>query len=268
MSRNRSRGRRGRRPGQGESDAPQPESNQEDQPVAPVPENRTSATATPPSRPGTASPVAFAEPRDPLAQGRSQGGHRPDSRQRSRGPQGPQEPRDPQDRSSGPDRPANQERGQRSRPQQSDGRPAPERGADRIAGARGHRPQGGDPASRQRRRQPRRRPSPIPVASEVVVKESVPIPVPLRPMSMRKISELGNGEHLNLGCPMLTRTRLALHASDGLRAGRCSLGWAVHGEDEVVLCLHTPNLLDCWKVHPERIAMIEAELNRDATAAD
>ncbi len=265
MSRNRSRGRRGRRPGQGESDAPQPESNHENQLVAPDPENRTSATATPPSRPGTASPVAFSESRDPLAQGRSQGGRRPDSRQRSRGSQGPQEP---QDRSAGPERPANQERGQRSRPQQSDGRPAPERGADRIGGARGQRPQGGDPASRQRRRQPRRRPSPIPVASEVVVKENVPIPVPLRPMSMRKISELGDGEHLNLGCPMLTRTRLALHASDGLRAGRCSLGWAVHGEDEVVLCLHTPNLLDCWKVHPERIAMIEAELDGDATAAD
>jgi len=97
----------------------------------------------------------------------------------------------------------------------------------------------------------------------VVIKETVPVPIPVRPMAMRKISELGDGEYLNLGCPMLTRTRLALHASEGLRAGRCALGWAIHGEDEVLLCLHTPNLLDCWKVHPERIAGIQAELEKE-----
>lgn len=114
----------------------------------------------------------------------------------------------------------------------------------------------------------------MPTASDVVLKESLPVPVPVRPMVARKIEDIGDGEHLHLGCPMLTRTRLALHASHGLRAGRCSLGWALHDEDEIALCLHTPNLLDCWKVHPERIPGIQQEIAKeqereeDATAAD
>ncbi len=87
-------------------------------------------------------------------------------------------------------------------------------------------------------------------------------------MARRKLEEIGDGDHLNLGCPMLTRTKLALHASEGLRAGRCSLGWAIHGEDEIVLCLHTPDHLDCWKVHPERIAVIQEELEGETVAAD
>ena len=103
----------------------------------------------------------------------------------------------------------------------------------------------------------------MPAATDVVLKESLPVPVPVRPMVARKIEDIGDGEHLHLGCPMLTRTRLALHASHGLRAGRCSLGWALHDEDEIALCLHTPNLLDCWKVHPERIPGIEQEIAKE-----
>ncbi len=102
---------------------------------------------------------------------------------------------------------------------------------------------------------------------ETVLKETAPIPVPARPMVMRKLDELGVGESITLGCPMLTRTRLALHTNEGLRAGRCSLGWALHGEEEVRFCLHTPNSLDCWKAHPERVEVIQEEIEKEALAA-
>jgi hypothetical protein len=101
---------------------------------------------------------------------------------------------------------------------------------------------------------------------EAVLKETAPVPVPARPMVMRKLDELGDGDSITLGCPMLTRTRLALHTGEGLRAGRCSLGWALHGEDEVRFCLHTPNSMDCWKAHPERVEVILAEIEKKADA--
>ena len=101
-----------------------------------------------------------------------------------------------------------------------------------------------------------------------VLKVSAPVPVPVRPMVMRKLEDIGEGEHLNLGCPMLTRTRIALPSAQGLRAARCSLGWAVHGEEEVVYCLHTPDLLNCWKVHPEQLIKIQAMLEQEAVISE
>lgn len=89
-------------------------------------------------------------------------------------------------------------------------------------------------------------------------------------MVMRTLEEIGVGDGIALGCPMLTRTQLALPATGGLRAGRCSLGWAIHGEEEIRYCLHTQDLLDCWKAHPERVAMIDEELRKEteSVAAD
>jgi hypothetical protein len=54
------------------------------------------------------------------------------------------------------------------------------------------------------------------------------------------------------------------------------VGWAVHDEDEVLLCMHTPTRNQCWKEHPEHLEalveklrpVIEAELNGQESAAD
>lgn len=63
------------------------------------------------------------------------------------------------------------------------------------------------------------------------------------------------------GCPMLVRAHCGR-----LRGGtdplyRCSLGWALHGEDDVMRCRVTDVVTDCWKVHPERLpTMTELEV--------
>lgn len=57
---------------------------------------------------------------------------------------------------------------------------------------------------------------------------------------------------------------------------RCSMGWAVHDEDEVLLCMHTPTRNQCWKENPEVLEdlivklrpQIEAELSQEESAAD
>lgn len=89
-------------------------------------------------------------------------------------------------------------------------------------------------------------------------------------MTMRTLAELGADNVVELGCPMLTRTKVALPSSGGLRAPRCNLGWAVHDEEEVSFCLRTPVIAQCWKVHPERLAelMGTEPAEDDATAAD
>ena len=58
------------------------------------------------------------------------------------------------------------------------------------------------------------------------------------------------------GCPML------VHAHCGPLRGRtepvyrCSLGWALHCEDDVLRCSLTEIVNDCWKVHPERLPVL------------
>jgi hypothetical protein len=42
---------------------------------------------------------------------------------------------------------------------------------------------------------------------------------------------------------------------------RCSLAWALHGENDVMRCRATDVVTDCWKVHPERfLAVAEIEV--------
>jgi hypothetical protein len=104
-----------------------------------------------------------------------------------------------------------------------------------------------------------------------VLKRAVVIPEPASPMAMRALDELGAEDTVELGCPMLTRTKVALPSSGGLRAPRCSLGWAVHNEEEVSFCLRTPVIAQCWKVHPERLAEllgIEPVGEDESAAAD
>lgn len=58
------------------------------------------------------------------------------------------------------------------------------------------------------------------------------------------------------GCPMLTRARLVASARLPRPDMRCSLGWALHDETEADRCRATDAVTDCWKVHPERAAIL------------
>lgn len=60
------------------------------------------------------------------------------------------------------------------------------------------------------------------------------------------------------GCPMLSRCRFNPVAPDQ-PAWRCQLGWAIHGADEAANCKATESVADCWKVHPERLPIVEIE---------
>lgn len=106
----------------------------------------------------------------------------------------------------------------------------------------------------------------------VVLKPGIAVPTPSRPMTMRRLEDLGPADSVTLGCPMLTRTKVALPSSGGMHAPRCNLAWAIRNEEEVSFCLRTPTIAQCWKVHPERVAELlgttEAETGNEATAAD
>lgn len=67
---------------------------------------------------------------------------------------------------------------------------------------------------------------------------------------------------------MLTRTRMRLPVFGNHQAPRCALGWALHTEEEVALCLLTDDLTQCWQAKPERIPILRAELDAEASAAD
>lgn len=99
---------------------------------------------------------------------------------------------------------------------------------------------------------------------------------PIQPMRKRPIGEEDDTSEPIFGCPMLTRTRLGIPFRGGQNAPRCSMGWAVHDEDEVLFCMHTPTRNQCWKEHPEYLEelvvklrpIIEAELNDEELSAD
>ena len=63
------------------------------------------------------------------------------------------------------------------------------------------------------------------------------------------------------GCPMLVRAHFGSLRGRVEPVYRCSLGWALHGEDDVSRCRATDAVPDCWKVHPERFpAVAEVEV--------
>lgn len=129
------------------------------------------------------------------------------------------------------------------------------------------RPIRGNAAKPKRRNAPRRSAMPDMNAPTEVVRATAPQIAPLQPMRLRKIDPEDNSEP-TVGCPMLTRTRLEIPFRGNQRVARCSVGWSVHDEDEVMLCMHTPTAAQCWKEHPEYLEklierlrpQIEAEL--------
>jgi len=104
-----------------------------------------------------------------------------------------------------------------------------------------------------------------PVPSEVL-KPKAPISGKAEPIIKRKIGEIMGEEAPVLGCPMLSRTRLALPATGGQTAPRCALAWAIHSETEASYCMETADLLHCWKAHPERLDDVKARLAERAAA--
>lgn len=128
-------------------------------------------------------------------------------------------------------------------------------------------PRGGNANTRGRRR-PQRRPPVLLPAPTAVLREHAPVTPSAGPMAKRPMSALGDATELNLGCPMLSRTRLRLPVTGNDPAPRCSLGWALHSEDEVVFCLHTPDAHSCWKANPERRQALQALFDGDRSAAD
>ncbi len=58
------------------------------------------------------------------------------------------------------------------------------------------------------------------------------------------------------GCPMLAKCRSNPIAPEQ-PSWRCNIGWAIHGIEEAALCQATESVADCWKVHPERLPIVE-----------
>jgi len=58
------------------------------------------------------------------------------------------------------------------------------------------------------------------------------------------------------GCPMLAQCR-SNPVAPGQPSWRCNIGWAIHGVEEAALCQATESVADCWKVHPERLPIVE-----------
>lgn len=100
-----------------------------------------------------------------------------------------------------------------------------------------------------------------------VLKEDVRGIRPAGTIILRKVDELVTSDGMTFGCPMLTRTSLGMPFAQGQRVPRCSMGWALHNEDEALLCMRTPNLLDCWQAHPEREVALRAT-GEEENAAD
>jgi hypothetical protein len=116
--------------------------------------------------------------------------------------------------------------------------------------------QGGRKRSRNRRRNARRPAiGPMPTA---VLKDSARPTSGAEPLATRTLDEFSVPTGMTFGCPMLFRTRMGMPFAGGNRVPRCAMGWALHGESEALLCMRTPDLLDCWKEHPEKEAELRA----------
>lgn len=160
-------------------------------------------------------------------------------------------------------------------PNGAEGRATDDARSGRPASRGGQRPRegaGGDSASsrggqgRNRRRTQRR--NQVTVVSGEVLKPNAPVRGVREPLATHSLEEISAEGEPVFGCPMLTRTRLSLPLRGGNPVPRCSLGWAVHSEAEAAYCLETPDLVQCWKAHPERLEEIRARLGEAVTAAD
>ncbi len=159
----------------------------------------------------------------------------PQERRGRRPERGPQARRDDQPREEG------RQRGPRQGERREEGR------------------QGGGRERSGRRRQGRSRQQLQPITGEVL-KPRVQITGDRSPVVKRQITELDTPDGPQLGCPMLTRTRLGLPFKGGNHAPRCALAWAIHSETEASYCMETHDLTACWKAHPERLEEIRQRL--------
>ncbi len=196
-------------------------------------------------RDGTAGQVESetmtpAQPGAPLHPDQPRQDNRPDDRDASRPP-----------RQSGRDMPRSGAPGRNT-----------QRGTAEGTGSRGSSGQG-----RTQRRRQQRRPQPLAVPNEIL-KERAPVTLTLRPVEKRRVDEISGEDGPMFGCPMLTRTRLALPVFGNHPAPRCSLGWALRTEDEALLCMNTEDVPSCWKAHPENVEEIRSRLLERETAAD
>jgi hypothetical protein len=166
----------------------------------------------------------------------------PQERRYRRPDRGPQARRDDQSRDGGPPREGGQQGGPRQGERRDDGR------------------QGSGGRERSGRRRPGRARQQIQPITGEVLKPRVPITGDRSPVVKRQITEIDTPDGPVLGCPMLTRTRLGLPFKGGNQAPRCALAWALHSETEASYCMETPDLTDCWKVHPERLDQIRERL--------
>ena len=65
----------------------------------------------------------------------------------------------------------------------------------------------------------------------------------------------------HFGCPMLVRAHCGPLRGRAEPVYRCSLAWALHGQDDVMRCRATDTVNDCWQMHPERLlAVAEIEV--------
>jgi hypothetical protein len=96
-----------------------------------------------------------------------------------------------------------------------------------------------------------------------VIKRGLTIGPPEHPLQLRPVAGMVDPGGCNFGCPMLSRSQMALPASGFQPAPRCSLGWSLHNEDEAMLCMLTPDLIQCWKAHPENIENLRETYDKD-----
>jgi hypothetical protein len=67
------------------------------------------------------------------------------------------------------------------------------------------------------------------------------------------LQEEPSAEPGRYGCPMLSRGHRPHPIDPNRPLMRCSIGWAIHDDEDVQRCLATEAVTDCWKVHPERM---------------
>jgi hypothetical protein len=82
-------------------------------------------------------------------------------------------------------------------------------------------------------------------------------PSRLESASEMESAQMGTGfestpecEEIRFGCSMLSQIRLRLHNPRTLAPMRCSLGYALHSEDDVAKCRAVEGPGDCWKTAP------------------
>lgn len=105
----------------------------------------------------------------------------------------------------------------------------------------------------------------MPVQGEVL-KANAPVTRVEEPRASHSLEAISSKGEPVFGCPMLSRSKIELPFANGRTAPRCALGWSLHRESEAAYCLETPDHVQCWKIHPERLEEIRATI--EAAAAD